>query len=254
MKDNIHDFLEIFDQIKKMGWVESHRSGDTGIGKTFEDLLGKCEDNLSLPDYKGIEIKSKRLASGSLITLFTKAPSDPKKANNYLRETFGSFEDDSGLKTLHTTVNAKSFNTFKNTYGFKIDIDRNTQKLLLVIKDLITNNIVSNEVCWTFNDIKNCLNSKLKWLACVSADEKKQNGSVYFNYTDFELITDLNFENFLSALENGDAFVDIRIGVFHSGKKAGKTHDHGTGFRMYYEKLKQYGTVINSDNIPSTNE
>ena len=47
----------------------------------------------------------------------------------------------------------------------------------------------------------------------------------------------MTFENFLNALENGDIFVDIRIGVYNTGKNIGKTHDHGTGFRIKLDTL-----------------
>ena len=32
--------------------------------------------------------------------------------------------------------------------------------------------------------------------------------------------------------------IDIRIGSYKSGKNLGKTHDHGTGFRIKPEDLK----------------
>ena len=35
-----------------------------------------------------------------------------------------------------------------------------------------------------------------------------------------------------SLLEEGKIYVDLRIGQYHDGKNKGKTHDHGTGFRI----------------------
>ena len=32
--------------IKKMGYIKTHRAGNTGIGKTLEDLLGIKENNI----------------------------------------------------------------------------------------------------------------------------------------------------------------------------------------------------------------
>ena len=32
--------------------------------------------------------------------------------------------------------------------------------------------------------------------------------------------------------ETGKIYVDLRIGQYHNGKNKGKTHDHGTGFRI----------------------
>ena len=69
-KKEIEQLEKEFKRIKNMGYVKSTRNGPTGIGKTFEDLLGKKEDALGLPDYKGIEIKTKRSYSNSYTTLF----------------------------------------------------------------------------------------------------------------------------------------------------------------------------------------
>jgi hypothetical protein len=34
------DLVNKLKKIKQMGYVKTHRSGNTGIGKTLEDLLG----------------------------------------------------------------------------------------------------------------------------------------------------------------------------------------------------------------------
>lgn len=84
--NNLLELKKKFIEIRNMGWVTATRSGNTAIGKTFEDLLGKIEDNLAEPDFGDIEIKSQRELSKSFVTLFTKAPSYPKSANTYLRK------------------------------------------------------------------------------------------------------------------------------------------------------------------------
>ena len=70
LTENLEQLKQEFIRIKKLGYVKSTRNGPTGIGKTFEDLLGKKEDALGLPDYKGIEIKTKRSYSNSLYNTF----------------------------------------------------------------------------------------------------------------------------------------------------------------------------------------
>lgn len=37
-------------KIKAIGWIESRRKSDTGIGKTIEDYLGIKENNIGEPD------------------------------------------------------------------------------------------------------------------------------------------------------------------------------------------------------------
>ncbi|MBU1246684.1 hypothetical protein KJ973_00255 [Patescibacteria group bacterium] len=70
-----------------MGFVKTHRAHDTGIGKTLEDLLGIKENNLRLPDVGDVELKAKRIDSGSMLTVATKSP-EPKGINKVLFEKY----------------------------------------------------------------------------------------------------------------------------------------------------------------------
>ena len=45
-------------------------------------------------------------------------------------------------------------------------------------------------------------------------------------------------EKFIEAINNGKIMLDIRIGVYKSGKHFGKNHDHGTGFRIKESDLE----------------
>ena len=85
---NYNEFVARINQIKNMGFIKSNRSGDTGIGKTLEDLLCISENNIAGPDFDVYELKSGRKDSKSMLTLFTKAPM-PKGANKSLLEAFG---------------------------------------------------------------------------------------------------------------------------------------------------------------------
>ena len=39
MIEDLEDFIDAFDEVKLLNWVQTHRSGPTGVGKTLEDLL-----------------------------------------------------------------------------------------------------------------------------------------------------------------------------------------------------------------------
>ena len=99
-----------------MGWIQTHRSGPTGIGKTLEDLLGIPENNLDQPDFGDYELKSGRIDSPTMLTMFTRAP-QPAKANTYLREKYGysSSVYDNDEKVLHSTLSANRFTPIANT-------------------------------------------------------------------------------------------------------------------------------------------
>jgi hypothetical protein len=95
---NYKEFLNRIREIKQLGYVKSHRKGDTGIGKTLEDLLGITENNIACPDFSIYELKSGRKDSTSMLTLFTKTPM-PKGAIKKLLEVFG-YEQRKKIVTL----------------------------------------------------------------------------------------------------------------------------------------------------------
>ncbi len=63
-------------EISNCGWIENAREGNHGgIGNTLEDLLGIQENNLPIPNAAEWELKSQRINTTSLTTLFHIEPS-----------------------------------------------------------------------------------------------------------------------------------------------------------------------------------
>ena len=58
MLTTLDDFIREYQKILDMGWIRTHRSGPTGIGKTLGDLLGIPENNIDGPDSGDYELKS----------------------------------------------------------------------------------------------------------------------------------------------------------------------------------------------------
>lgn len=114
--------------IKKLNYVKTHRTGNTGIGKTLEDLLSITENNIPGPNGRMIELKSARTNTSSMLTLFTKSPM-PAKANSLLLNKVG-YKSRSRKKELHTTLNALAFNNIKGKKGLKISVKGN--KLVII--------------------------------------------------------------------------------------------------------------------------
>lgn len=235
---SVSKLVEKFLKIKALGFVPSRRMHNTGIGKTFEDLLEKEEDNLAEADFEGIEVKSQRDTALSYITLFTKSPSFPRGANRILRDNYGALVDQSNplIKKLHTSIFGNRYNTYRDIYGFKLDVNRSQEGLYLSVKDLETNNVILDSIGWSFNDLQKAA-LKIKTLFVVWADQKIYNGVEHFHYTKAIIYHDFNIGHFITAMENGGIMVDIRIGTYKSGSNMGKPHDHGTGFRVKREFL-----------------
>ncbi|MBI2659942.1 MvaI/BcnI restriction endonuclease family protein [Candidatus Woesearchaeota archaeon] len=240
-RDVIENFKKEFAKIKSKGFIPSNRIHDTGIGKTFEDLMNIAENNIKEADYKGVlELKSKRELSGSMLTLFTKSPTFPKKINTNLREKYGKpHENHPDCKVLHTTVSGAKFNTFIDKYGFKLEVDRQLQRINLNVKELSSGEIIEKDVYYSFDDLTNIINKKCKNIAVIYADSKKENGTEFFSFTKAILMTGLAIDKFLKLIEEGIILYDIRLGVYGTGKNKGKTHDHGSGFRVHKKDLNK---------------
>lgn len=211
--------------IKKIGYIKTHRAGNTGVGKTLEDLLGIKENNIPGPNARMIELKSTRKNASSMLTLFTKS-SLPPKANSILLERFG-YKSRRGnhKKELHTTVSAREFNTLKGKAGFKIVIEED--KI-----NLVTN---ENEVVgyWDKETLKKSFERKMPNLLYVKADSRGSGSDEEFWFNEAWLLSGFDFTNFVHLLQEGTILVDIRIGQYPDGR----AHDHGTGFRVLPAKL-----------------
>ena len=211
--------------IKEMGYIKTHRTGNTGIGKTSEDLLGIEENNIPGPNATKIELKSARKDAISMLTLFTKSPLPPK-VNSVLLERFG-YESarKNKRKELHTTVNAREFNTLKGKPCFKIDIQKDGVNLVTIKGEIVG--------YWDKDTLKNSFERKLPKLLYVKAETKGKGSNEEFWFNEAWLLSGFNFDNFVRLLNEGVILVDIRIGQYPDGRP----HDHGTGFRLLPDKL-----------------
>ena len=218
-----NELIEGLKELKEKGFVKTHRSGNTGIGKTLEDLLGIEENNFAGPDGLTTELKAGRRNTASMLTLFTKSP-QPPRINSELLKSFG-YPGKSGKLHLHTTVNALEFNTLKGKTGFKIEITNDKVNLLTSKKDL--------KPYWTKEILQQSFEKKYKELLYVKAETQISDGCEQFHFDEAWLMKGFDFDNFVKLLKKGEIKVDIRIGQYLDGSP----HDHGTGFRIFPDKL-----------------
>jgi len=212
-------------ELKTKGYIRTHRIGTTGIGKTLEDLLGITENNIPGPNAAMIELKSARKNVSSMLTLFTKSPL-PEKANSLLLQKFG-YESarGNGRKELHTTVNAIEYNQLKGKPGFKIDIKGDRINLITAQNEIVG--------YWDQETLRTFFEKKLPKLLYVKAEARGRGSNEEFWFNEAWLLSGFNFESFINLLKEKVIFVDIRIGQYPDGRP----HDHGTGFRVFPDKL-----------------
>lgn len=228
-----------FRLIRERGYVKSQRPNnkDGGIGNTLEDLLGVKENNLKEADFMGFEVKSQRELTSSVVSLFSKAPSHPKNANAFLKDTYGEIRDNSNMKKLYASIFGHRDTCVYEKYYMRLIVDCENENIKLVIKDKNGTKIDGNTY-WTFADLKKA-SLKLQNLLFVSVDTRKENECFLFHYKSAKLFFGFDFNRFIQSIQSGSIQFDLRIGVHQSGKNAGKPHDHGSGFRIKSAELNR---------------
>lgn len=129
----------LIDELKAIsckGWIENARHGNQGgIGNTLEDLLGIEENNLPIPNAAEWELKSQRLNTTALTTLFHIEPSPRavKFVPQILLLNYGWQHKEANKKypdnemSFRQTIHGKS----PSDRGFMVKINRKDRKVLI---------------------------------------------------------------------------------------------------------------------------
>lgn len=238
---------QLIDELKKIsakGWIENRRHGNQGgIGNTLEDLLGIEENNLPIPNASEWELKSQRINTTSLTTLFHIEPS-PRAIGfvpKLLLPMYGWKHKESGKKYPTTEMSFRQtiHGNSPSDRGFMVKIDRKEKKVLISFDEKkvsgkhanwlksVEKNIGLKELnpqpYWGFDDLSNKAGTKLLNCFYVQAESKKENEKEFYHYTKVLMLQKFNFDGFLEALEKGNILIDF---------DARTGHNHGTKFRM----------------------
>jgi len=221
-------------RIKKLGFVPTHRTGDTGIGKTLEDLLNIKENNIPLHDIAGVaELKAYRKNAKSMLTLFTLEPL-PKGGDRdrMLLDNFGYSKRNNGRsKELHSTLSCKRYNNQSlklSVSGDKIRV-QGKGKRLNIYRDM--------------ESVQKKFGNKLPALVYVLAESKEIKGKEHFHFSEAYLLSGFDFEVFKKMVKKDQIVVDFRMYY----KPNGSVRNHGTGFRVKINKL--YNCFRNKDRL-----
>ena len=236
--------IEKFKEIAKTGWIENARHGNSGgIGNTLEDLLGIQENNLPIPNAAECELKTQRLDTSSLTTLFHMEPS-PRAVGfvgKILLPFYGWGHQEAGEKyekeemSFRQTICGSS----PTDRGFKVIVDRKEQKVLIsfdkkavskrhdewlkLVKKRIGLKELSPQPYWGFDDLKHKAGTKLLNCFYVQAETKTENGKEFYKYSKVMMLKKFDFDGFLKAIEEAKILVDF---------DARSGHNHGTKFRL----------------------
>ncbi|ELZ91150.1 MvaI/BcnI family restriction endonuclease [Haloferax sulfurifontis] len=218
--DTFEDFVSRLREIKQLGHVETHRKGNTGIGKTLEDLLGIEENNIPGPDAVGAELKAMREGSGSLTTLFTKEPPRSERpfwGTKMVNEL--GYVDDKGRQALKVTIRPNT----PNNKGFYLDYDDTS--VSVVHEDV--------GVCATYplDFLRERFEDKFPQLVMVFADTKRIDGVEHFWYKEAYHLDGFDSDAFLDLMRDGVITLDLRMHL----KESGANRNRGTAWRIMDE-------------------
>ncbi len=221
------DFRKKLRKICKMGFVKSMRSGDTGIGKTLEELMGIPENNVSNDfqfDGAVIELKSQRATASSRVTLITKSPHWAPLSAEEIIKKYG-YPDAKGRQGLKVTLTAKGF----NAKGLKLEVDAKANRLNVAHKR-------GGVICYfDIDELMARIREKLAQnLLIVFAESRKQGGNESFRYCEAYYLSGLSEANFKKLLREGKVVWEFRMDI--RPRKTGDhglfVRDHGAGFRI----------------------
>lgn len=201
-------------------YFPSIRKGNTGVGMTLEYLCGIAENNIKGPDLFDAEMKTKRLDSDCLLTLFT---SNPYRAVRKLTTDYGTdaYDADGNLSRR------RLYHTVKNGHSELFSLRDAEDGMTLINNDEVV-------AKWTTAQLSRAT-SKLTNLCLIDAKARTaEDGSEHFKYIGFTYYHGFDPQAFYNLLLEGGAYVDFRAHYCHVKKKL---RDHGTAFRINPDKL-----------------
>lgn len=238
MKKTMLELKKEFEKIKRKGYIKGIYNNLSAIGRTFENELNLPENEFSVPDYYGIEIKTRRAYSKSAITLFNAVPDGEDLFEiERLKEVYGyPCKNDRKFKVIYVEAYGNKLNYAGIKFQYKIDVDRKSRKVYLNIYNRY-DELVERKIYWSFNYLEERLMLKLKYLAIVNAWTNTIDNWNYFKYYKIAFFKLKNFDKFLDLLEDGYIKLVIKVGIYLDEKRYGKTYDHGCGFAIKDEDV-----------------
>lgn len=236
MNSDILALKEKLDEIKNLGWIECKNKNKSVTGKTLENLLEINPDNFEIPDYNTIEIKSKVSKRENYIDLFCATPDSYVLETKRLYDKYG-YIDSNNYKILNFVLYGEFLKPINNEYSAKLRIDYKNKKVIMEIynKD---NELIDNLSSWSFELLEEKLCRKLNYVCLVEGDKKFSHNVLYVRYDKYKFYKLKKFSNFIRLLKRGQIRISFTLGVYKSGSKSGKMHDHGTQFSIRKENIK----------------
>jgi hypothetical protein len=227
--DVVDELLEKLSTISAMGFVDSLRSGPTGVGFTLETLLGIKANSSRTPDYKGIELKSGRVPATGVprnrSTIFSQVPKwelSQLKSGKEILHKYGYHNPQRNRTQLYCSVASEP-----NPQGLFMRIDSSGQ----YVENIAVTPDGSEEpvAVWILSELEAALAAKHKETFWIKASQRKSGSNEQFHYTKVVHTRRPLVNNFGLLIDTGKIEMDYTL----SAKPSGAARDHGYLFKMW---------------------
>lgn len=241
MNNNITKLKNEFYRIQCLNWVKNVGKGHSSAGKTLENILGKNDDYISLPDLYGIELKTKIDGTEPFVGLVSIAPDSEPLLINWLLNSHGwPSRKDRKYKVFFAQIYGNEFKSIGFYYSYKLYVNYDKKRIELLIRNNFTNEI-DNRISWSFEQLALRLNKKISQLALFNVKKfyvKSQN-EYYFKYYKMTIYEFKGLEAFLLAVDKGYVRMNIKIDFYDKGDYYGRIHNKGTAFEIFIDKFNE---------------
>ena len=228
LKEEIKNKLQ---DICDRGFIETLRTGDTGIGFTLETLLGVEENNSSGADIDGlIELKAKRKEGSSRTTCFCLTPNWLSDIRSIIKKYGWDDPKKPERINFYTSLRYGA----ATPQGLSVDIDGNSLFILGREGEKLAE--------LPLQKVEGRFREKFPELIIVSADSQKEKGAKEkFWFNEAYHCRDLNISRITEVLKAGKLILEARMWMH---KETGKLRDRGFAFRMSSKDTKElFGNV-----------
>ena len=221
------DLLGRFDAVKSRGWIDTLRSGDTGVGYTFETLIGVEENNDQIADFRGIELKCKGKKEGAplgttgKINLFQAGPTWAQRMPTADRIRILGTRGEDGLYSCFSQVT-----TNPNNLNLLLNILDDEQQVRLEKQE--------HEIGhWTLDRLEHRLQEKHARAAFIKARHQVHDNRVQYRYEELVYCERPSIDRFVQLVERHNIVFEFLM----SEKTPRKVRNHGYPWRLVRSDL-----------------
>jgi len=238
------ELFGLLKDIHNRGFITTLRAGDTGVGYTLETLLGIPENNSRNPDFKGIELKSKRKRPNK-DNLFSMKPNwelSRIKSAKELLFTRGKYSEEENRQKLYHTLDTKKANSF----DLQLMLDNKNEQLHQIYTG---SNHPIKDVLWEIPTLIDRLKQKHRETFWVTAMTKGATGAVdeEFWYRELRHTGNLDESAFSVLLELGLITVDYTLWEY----RPELSRDHGYLFKLKPKHIDLLFDFVNTYDLAS---